>query len=391
VHVLYFADTRFPIERANGVQTMATCYALARAGHDVTLVVRPDSAPVARDPFGFYGVAPTPRLRITPIASAAASPATRVRFILGALRLATTHSASVVYTRDLGLAAFLLQLPRRRRPRVVYESHGIAPIVSAELPRLLGRPDLVPTATKLARLDRREQRTWSRAAAYVTITQALASDLRVRYGPRPDVFVAPDGAYAPESTSTYAPAAPPTVAYAGHLYPWKGVDVLVQAIARTPSLRVLIIGGHPGEADRARVERLARDLHVSDRVEITGLLPSAQVAGQLARATVLTLPNTPSMISERFTSPLKLFEYLWCGRPIVASNTAAIREVLTDRQSALLVAPGDPDALAGALLEVTSNHTLANALGAAARALAPEFTWARRAERLAPALEAAVA
>ena len=54
--VLYFADTRFPIERANGVQTMATCHALAARGHDVTLVVRPDTTPPARDPFAFYGL-----------------------------------------------------------------------------------------------------------------------------------------------------------------------------------------------------------------------------------------------------------------------------------------------------------------------------------------------
>ena len=48
--MLYFADTRFPIERANGVQTMATCHALAERGRNVVLVVRPDSAPAARDP-----------------------------------------------------------------------------------------------------------------------------------------------------------------------------------------------------------------------------------------------------------------------------------------------------------------------------------------------------
>ena len=47
--VLYFADTRFPIERANGVQTMATCRALAERGHSVTLVTRPDTAVPGRD------------------------------------------------------------------------------------------------------------------------------------------------------------------------------------------------------------------------------------------------------------------------------------------------------------------------------------------------------
>src|SRR5688572_5990234 len=72
VTVLYFADTRFPIERANGLQTMATCHALASRGHDVTLVVRPDTAPIARDPFAFYDLEPIATLRIQTVDKAGA-------------------------------------------------------------------------------------------------------------------------------------------------------------------------------------------------------------------------------------------------------------------------------------------------------------------------------
>jgi glycosyltransferase involved in cell wall biosynthesis len=77
---------------------------------------------------------------------------------------------------------------------------------------------------------------------------------------------------------------------------------------------------------------------------------------------------------------------LTLGRPIVASDLPAIREVLTDGRTALLVPPGDPQALAHALVRVATDQSLAAALGAAAAALAPEFTWARRAERLERAL-----
>src|SRR5258708_12486417 len=56
--VLYLADIRFPLERANGIQSMATCHALAARGHEVTLVVRPDSQTPPRDPFAFYGLPP---------------------------------------------------------------------------------------------------------------------------------------------------------------------------------------------------------------------------------------------------------------------------------------------------------------------------------------------
>ena len=57
--ILYFADIRFPLERANGIQTMETCHALAGRGHEVHLVVRPDTHTPARDPFEYYGLAKT--------------------------------------------------------------------------------------------------------------------------------------------------------------------------------------------------------------------------------------------------------------------------------------------------------------------------------------------
>ncbi len=391
--ILYFADTRFPIERANGVQTMATCHALARAGHDVHLIVRPDTAPSPRDPFAFYGLPRVERLYVTPVATPGSAWLRRITFLGRAWRLTRRHRDAVVFTRDLGLASLLVRVPIARRPRLVYESHGIAPVVAAEMPELLGNPSLSPSPAKLRRLDRRERLVWQRAGAYVTITQALADDLARRYGSRNRTFVVPDGAAAPAADAADArePHGTPIAAYAGHLYPWKGVDVFVRALAQAPHVRGLIIGGHPGESDRARVERLARELRVDDRLDITGLVPPADVAGHLARASMLVLPNLASSMSERYTSPLKLFEYLWCGRAIVASDLPAIREVLTTDETALLVPAGDPSALASALERLVAAPELARRLGTTARQLAPDFTWIRRAQRLEPALAAAAA
>jgi glycosyltransferase involved in cell wall biosynthesis len=398
VTVLYFADTRFPIERANGVQTMASCHALALRGHDVTLVVRPDTAPQPRDPFAFYGLTATPHLRIDTIPAVGGARARRVRFLLSAVRRAVAHQG-IVYTRDLGLAAFLLQLPRSRRPRVAYESHGIADVVSREMPALLGRAELAPSQAKIARLARRERFVWRRADVYVTITQALAHELRERFGDRDRVFVVPDGAGAPPAAPPLpqAPAAPPaapttlTAGYAGHLYPWKGVDTLVRAIALLPFARAVIVGGHPKEADLARVTRLTARLGIAARVELTGLVPPTDVAARLAAASILVLPNSASAISNRYTSPLKLFEYLAMGRPIVASDLPAFREILTDGETALLVPPDDPEALARALARLAADPELAASLAAGARALAPSFTWTARAERLEAALSGVAA
>jgi glycosyltransferase involved in cell wall biosynthesis len=390
VTVLCFADTRFPIERANGVQTMATCHALAVRGHQVTLVVRPDSASVPRDPFAFYGLAPTPSLQVRTIPASGTGRTRRIRFLLSAARLATASRDQIVFTRDLGLAAWLLQLPKATRPPIVYESHGLADTVAAEMPALLGKPELAPSATKLHRLARREARVWARASACVAITQALADELVRRFGARPRVFVVPDGARPADGTAPAPRANSPFVAaYAGHLYPWKGVDVFVRALALAPGIHGLIVGGHPGEADVERVRRLVGELGLESRVTITGLLPPPDVRARLAQASALVLPNPASAIAERYTSPLKLFEYLTVGRPIVASDLPSIREVLDDRQTALLVAPGDPATLAAALSELDRDPGLARALGAAALTLAPRYTWDARAVRLEAAFEAA--
>jgi glycosyltransferase involved in cell wall biosynthesis len=115
------------------------------------------------------------------------------------------------------------------------------------------------------------------------------------------------------------------------------------------------------------------------------------VAGRLADASILVLPNTPSAISERYTSPLKLFEYLAMGRPIVASDLPAIREVLTHEQTALLVPAGDAAALAAAIGRLADDRVLAGRLASNAAALAPHYSWEARAERLESALVAAAA
>lgn len=403
MNIFSFADTRFPIERANGVQTMQTCHALASRGHSVTLLVRPDSHTPARDVYTFYGLAPISGLHIEAVATSGAATLRRARMLWEAIRRSIASSYDVVFTRDLGLAALLARIPASRRPALVYESHGIAPIVSAEMPRLLGRPDLTPSASKLQRLDRREATVWRHADAYVTITRALADDLATRYGQRDDVFVVPDGAVVVDAGSVGGVGEvggvggvgegrrhPLTAGYAGHLYPWKGIDVFVRAIAATPHIRGLIVGGHPGEADLARVTALINDLGISHRMTITGLLPPTEVARALDKADVLVLPNTHSAISDRYTSPLKLFEYLTRGRAIVASDLPSIREILTDGETALLVPAGDPVAVAGALRRVAEDDALRERLATSALALAPEYSWARRAERLEPALTAAV-
>jgi len=384
VRILYFADIRFPLERANGIQTMETCHALATRGNEVRLVVRPDTHSPARDPLEYYGLPPRQGLVVERAPTAGPQFARRVAYLSFALgRAMGAARADVIMTRDLGTAHLLAGVPRTLRAPVVFESHGYAPDVAAAMPGLVSTA-ASPSARKLNRLAAREAAVWRAADGYVTITAALARTLVEKFGGRERVAVVPDGVRA-SAIAEWAPLPehhPPVVGYAGHLYPWKGVDVLLDAIGRAPGVAALIAGGHEAEGDRARLEAHAAALDIGDRVAFTGHVAPSEVAAVLRRATILALPNPASAISTHFTSPLKLFEYMAAGRPIVSADLPAIREVLRHDVNALLVAPGDPGALAEGIRRLVTDRALAARLAHQALDDVKQYTWERRAERL---------
>jgi glycosyltransferase involved in cell wall biosynthesis len=384
VRILYFADIRFPLERANGIQTMETCYALGERGHDVRLIVRPDTHAPPRDPFGYYGLPPTDRVTIERAAVSGPQLAKRFGYLSFAFgRSLGTTRADILMTRDLGTAAMLIRLPRTMRAALVYESHGYAPDVAAALPRLLTEAK-APAAARLKRLAKREATVWAGADGYVTITAGLRRTLEEKFGPRPRMAIVPDGVRVVSGGVSPLPreGSETVVGYAGHLYPWKGVDALIEAVARVPRLSALIVGGHEAEGDLTRLEALAARLGISQRVTFTGHVEPAQVPALLERATILALPNPASAVSTHFTSPLKLFEYMAAGRAIVASDLPAIREVLQHEKNALLVPPGDSEMLARSIQRLAEDRNLAMRLARQALVDVTDYTWERRASRL---------
>ncbi|MBA2603281.1 MAG: glycosyltransferase family 4 protein [Acidobacteria bacterium] len=391
MRLAYFADIRLPLERANGIQTMETCAALASRGHEVWLIARPDTQDPRRDPYEYYGIARSGRFQIETAPVAGPQFARRLGYLAFALGRALGRGrGDLLFTRDLGVAAMFASVPAGTRPPFVYESHGYAPDVAAELPQLVATAKPAGRA-KLKRLASREALVWREASGYVTITRSLAEALRGRFGDRDNLAVVPDGVRLSPGR-TYVPRVegePVVVGYAGHLYAWKGVDLLLEALARLPAVRGLIVGGHDAEGDLARVRAGAERLGIAGRVEFTGLVPPSAVPPLLARAAILVLPNLPTTISTHFTSPLKLFEYMAAGRAIVASDLPAIREVLTDDVNAVLVAPGDAAALARGIERLAADPSTAARLGRAAFDAADGYTWERRAERLDAVLERA--
>jgi glycosyltransferase involved in cell wall biosynthesis len=140
------------------------------------------------------------------------------------------------------------------------------------------------------------------------------------------------------------PAGVPILLAVTRLVPQKGVDVALRALAKLPDAWLVVLGDG---SERARLEGLARELDVSGRVWLPGRVPD--VAAWLRRADVLVHPAR----WEGFG--MALLEAMLCAKPVVASRVSSIPEVVADGETGILVEPGDPDALAGAVSRVLAD------------------------------------
>jgi len=390
--VLLAADIRFPMQRANGVQTVKTAAALARRGTRTRLLVRRSDPRPTPELLALYGLGPEEglevrRLRVLHRKGAFRLP--RAVFLAQALFRGAgwMRQGGLVFTRDLQLADLLTRTGLAGR--LVYEAHAVEAVMYGERGTLYGTGE-VATETKTARLFRRERRVWRRAAGFVTTTAGIRETFGAEHGPRAHAAVVPNGCDVPEDRRFpgLSDEVPPRVVYAGQLYPWKGADVLVEAMRDVPEARLVILGGIEGERDLLRVRAAVEAAGVLGRAELRGTVPQPQVAAELARAAVVVVPFLRSAMTERHTSPLKAFEAMAAGRPLVVSDLPSSREFLRDGENALLVPPGQPEPLAEALRRILSDRGLAHRLACTAYAEAPAFSWDARARRLRELFEA---
>ncbi|MDP9400185.1 MAG: glycosyltransferase [Actinomycetota bacterium] len=236
-----------------------------------------------------------------------------------------------------------------------------------------------PTAARLkARGAPVEGWVTRRADAVVCLTQRVARAL-VAEGLAPErVHVIPSGVdpvrFARVGADPFADVARPRVLFHGRVQAEKGVHTLVRALALLRADARLVLVGDGSE--RARVEALARELGVADRLRITGFVPHEQVPTALAHADVAVLPS----VSEELGTAM--LEALHAGLPVVASRVGGIPEVIEDGVSGLLTPPGDPAALAAALDRVLLEPGLAARLAAGGRARARDFSWPALAQRV---------
>jgi glycosyltransferase involved in cell wall biosynthesis len=224
-------------------------------------------------------------------------------------------------------------------------------------------------------------RTNAAAATVVACVSAPVVRWVGRRVPGARTLLAPNGVNTERVTPRFPGrqhSGPLTVAFVGTLKPWHGVGHLLEAVAlanastarRTWS--ATIIGDGPCRRD---LERQATELGVE--AEFAGAVPPAAVPGLLHRCDAAAAPY-PQPVPGRddYFSPLKVYEYLAAGMPVVASNVGQIPAILQHGHTGILVPPADPAAIAAALARLESSQDLRARLGARARAAAVGlYSW----------------
>ncbi len=168
------------------------------------------------------------------------------------------------------------------------------------------------------------------------------------------------------------------IAYCGNFYfhNWKGVDILLESLKYLDNTLCVLIGGQ--ELDFGKI----KSRYQQKNLILIGHQPHHKIPVYLKAADALILPNKKGdMTSEYYTSPLKLFEYMASGRPIVASDLPSIREIL-NKTNAVLVEPNNPEELAKGISKILYDNLLAEKISQQALVDVEQYSWKKRAERI---------
>lgn len=384
--LLLLANARMPSQRAQSLQVAQVAAAFERAGVRTTLLyaLRRDTPPILDSAalWDHYAVPPGPRPEVRGVGCVDWIDLVprRLQFLPARLQelsfaaraarqVEREFGEALVLTRELESARWLV---RKGRRGVFLEVHR------------------VPGGAL--------RRKWLRQAAegvdgIVAISGGVREDL-VALGVEPTAIVVEHDGYEatrfqgmPERAEARRllglELEQPVVVYTGGLLAWKGVDLLVEAAPRLAGALVVIAGGM--DADVAALRPAAER---AGNVRLDGFQDPARVALYLAAADVGVVPNrsTPA-ISARYTSPLKLFEAMAAGLPLVVSDLPSMRDVLGEGE-AEFVTPDDAGALAAGLERLLASQELRAGYASRMRARAPGATWDARAARLLEWMEA---
>lgn len=376
-NLTYIANARFPTEKANGLQVIRMCEAFQDQGVSTTLLHPARHQPGALkgvNLFEYYGV--------------------RTPFVVKTLSnvdISRTerwlpHEAFVVahFAHSAAWAWYAARFASRLVPSDLFVTRDITVATALGLRRLPTVLELHKAPQRWSLRLLRDLVTKRRLRLLVTLTAALRETLISNNVDAKSALVLHDGVdltrYAVIAERPWADSLP-VVLYSGQLFGEKGIDTLVDAARLLAGdAEIKIVGGMPHHVKAWR-ERL--EANGPANVEFLGHLSPERLPALQKGADVLALPNSGRHPhSARYTSPMKLFEYMAAGRPILASNVTSVGEVLRHGDNAWLVPADDPLAFAEGVRTLLLEHDLGERLASRARADVQEYTWDIRARRM---------
>lgn len=365
---------RYPSEKAASLFAAKSAEAFRDVGAELTLVVPRRLGRVREDPRSFYNLKtsvptiflPTIDIYLLPIIGRWAHVVSYAVFSCAVLVYLAFNArrSDWIYSNE----SFPLLVASVLFPHILYEVHDF-PERSLCMYRTLFKRAKLILATNQWKADELQKKF--KVPSEKLIIEPNAVDL-APYENLPS--------RAEARKQLHLPIEAKIAVYTGHLYSWKGVDVLAEAAPLMPEVQVYVVGGTEYDLARYTSRFKATNLH------FVGHRPHAEMSLWQRAADVLVLPNTAKEdISARYTSPMKLFEYMASGTPIVASDIPSIREVAGD-DKAMLVAPDDATTLATSIKQLIEIRGWSYA--DAAQSWIQYHSWHKRAERISSHLRA---
>ncbi|MGA9532687.1 MAG: glycosyltransferase [Anaerolineales bacterium] len=369
MRVACISTSKVPGITANAIQLMTTCDALVRIGHEVTLWLPDYGAGMdweaAVRQYGLHNAFPIRRFPALPLLR-------RYDFCWRAVRAADDWGAELYYVWALQAAALAAGGGRA----TVLELHDR------------------PTGRFGPRLFRRMLEAQAPRRVLVT-THALESYLKRTY--EADLvqalcLYAPNGVDLTRYRSLPAPPAARqalgwpeafTAVYTGHLYRGRGAPLMLELAERNPDFRFVWAGGQPEQVDRWQRRAESKGL---ENLSLIGFVDHQQIPLVQAAGDVLLMPYEEQIEisgggdSAPFANPMKAYEYLAAGRPILSSDLPVIREPLTEK-NAVLLPPRKVDVWQEALGRLRADPDLRDRLGARAKRDSQNYGLTERARR----------
>lgn len=293
--------------------------------------------------------------------------------------LKALRQADVAYLRAHPFALCFAFAARRMGKPVVHEINGRTDDIGVTY----GLPSALT-----GMLRAMQHRQYRRAAALVAVTPGLAEWAR-GVAPEAPVHVVPNGAdgttFRPDAPLAGTPVEGRYVLFFGGLVAWHGLTTMIAA-TREPDwpegVRLVVVGNGPGRDELAAA--------ASGRIVAAGYRPRAEVAGLAARALAVLCPiEGHGARSEGGVAPLKLFEGMASGRPVIATDLPFQGDLVRETGCGLVIPPGDAKALAGAIATLAADPAAADAMGRAGRkAVETRFDWRYRVADVAAILRA---